>query len=414
MTATAAGAGFEESAVRRDAGAAASVMDRPVQLSRWDLDVLMARGGMAELWLARERGSEGRRVVVKRMLREHGDEPHLATMFREEARLGRLLQHGAIARLLDVGDDQGEPFLVLEHVEGTNLRAALATMRHWALDMPPAVAVHVAREVLRALSYAHAAVDEHGLPLGVVHRDVSPGNVLLSTGGEVKLCDFGVAKTGANRTAGRWLKGKARYMAPEQTRCEPVDGQADQFAVGAVLWEMLTGQPRFRAGSVEATFALVRAGGIPEEVPLGVPGEARLRRILERALAASAPERFPSAEAFAAELWGWLVDVGAPDPVPMLRDFVRRSLDPLGAALCERSSDPVKATVPRTPRPRPAASGEHGVGDQASLEADSTLAEPTATTSAVREPGRWPRRSVAFLVVLADAALAVLLAWSLS
>lgn len=390
----------------------ATLAGTPVQLARWDLEMRLARGGMAELWLARERESAGRRVVVKRMLPEFAAEPHLATMFREEARLGRLLQHGAIARLLDVGDDHGEPFLVLEHVEGTDLRAALATMRHWAQDMPAVVAVHIAREVLRALSYAHAAVDEHGLPLGVVHRDVSPANVLLSTGGEVKLCDFGVAKIDANRTSGRWLKGKFRYMAPEQTRGEPVDGRADQFAVGAVLWEMLTGQPRFRAASLDETFALVRAGGIPAEVALGVPGEARLRRILARALAPSAAARFPSAEAFAAELWGWLVDVGAPDPVPMLRDFVRRSLDPLGAPASAPVRRPREQAVTRCA----VAIGQRGAGDregdQPSPEVDSTLAEPPPT-SVVREPRGRHRRSVIALVALADAALAVLLAWSL-
>ncbi len=208
-------------------------------------------GGMAEVFLAKTIGVEGfaRPVAIKRVLPSYSADHTFAQMFINEARLSAGLRHANIVGTLDFDrDDEGRLFLVMELVEGKDLDNLVETG-----PLPWSVIIYVLGEVLRGLGAAHDAVNDQGRPLGIVHRDVSPHNVLLSWDGAVKVSDFGIAKafqaTGAQQSG--MIKGKASYMSPEQIKAEVLDGRSDIFAVGVMLHQMLTGRPLFRGNTVE-------------------------------------------------------------------------------------------------------------------------------------------------------------------
>ncbi len=196
---------------------------------------------MGTVYLAEDEAK--RRAVVKLLLEELVDQDATRAMFAHEARLGAQLEHPNIARIIDVGLDDGVPYIVMEYIEGPSLAQAQA-----AIGSPtPAVALRVVSEVAAALAYAHDARGHDGKPMGIVHRDVSPHNILLSTDGDVKLIDFGVARSvqQRHRTMTGVLKGKLTYMAPEQFKGE-VDRRSDLFTLGVVLYELLAGEKLFQ------------------------------------------------------------------------------------------------------------------------------------------------------------------------
>lgn len=298
-------------------------------VGRWELESRLSCGGMGELWLAREWALPNRRAVVKRILPEIAAQTRSVDMFRAEAWLSARLQHAAIVQVLESGEDEwGAPYIVLEHVEGTDLQVLMATQQTFDRKLDPVVAAHVAREVLVALDYVHALTDERGVQLGIVHRDISPANILLSTAGAVKLCDFGVAKVMANQTSGRFLKGKVRYMSPEQVTAGTVDARSDQFSVGAVLWEMLAGAPRFQGTTMRDTLDAVAAGGLPQGARIDAPDAPELLSILARALHPDPAARFPDAGTLARALDGWLARRSVVDPRALLRASVAWAADP--------------------------------------------------------------------------------------
>jgi serine/threonine-protein kinase len=222
------------------------------RIGKYELVRRLGGGGMAEVFLARTIGVEGfaRPVAIKRVLPSYSANPGFAKMFGNEARLSAGLRHANIVSTLDFDRDaDGSLFLVMELVEGKDLDGLLETG-----PLPWAVTIHVIVEVLRGLGAAHDAVDERGKPLGIVHRDVSPHNVLVSWDGAVKVSDFGIAKAFqvSSATHSGMLKGKASYMSPEQVNASPdLDGRSDLFAVGAMLHEMLTGERLFKGDSIE-------------------------------------------------------------------------------------------------------------------------------------------------------------------
>jgi hypothetical protein len=212
-------------------------------------------GGMAEIFLARQHGVEGfhRPVVLKRILSAFSADPQFRNMFIDEAHISMSLSHGNIVPVLDAGMAGERMFLALELVEGWDLgviiaRAQAAGPEH---PWPPSLALFVAAQICRGLAYAHAKLGPDGRPLGIVHRDVSPANILLSEQGEVKLTDFGIAKAERKRekTAAGVIKGKIGFMSPEQARGQTLDARADLFSVGAVLYLMLTGRKPFEGSS---------------------------------------------------------------------------------------------------------------------------------------------------------------------
>jgi serine/threonine protein kinase len=269
----------------------------------------IGRGGMAELFLARREGPAGFRklVALKRLLPHLADDPTFARMFIGEARLAASLVHPHVAQVLDVGELEGRSFLAMEYVHGQDLRAVLQragkALPERCIPLPCALAVIEA--VADALHHAHELRGAGGRPLELVHRDVSPSNVLLGYDGSIKLTDFGIAKANAEtqvNTATQSLKGKIAYMSPEQARGERVDRRSDVFSLGIVMFEVTTGYRLFSGPSEFAILNQVARGEIasPRDVLPEYP-EA-LEAIVMRALAPSLDDRYPTAQALAQDV----------------------------------------------------------------------------------------------------------------
>ena len=217
----------------------------------------LGSGGMADVYLARRGGAGGvvQRVALKRLRPEHADDPNFARMFLEEARIAARLVHPNIVTLLDVGEHGSELYLAMELVDGAPLSRMLGLLRRRGTPLDDAAAVEVALQIADALAYAHAMTAEDGRPLGLVHRDVSPHNVLVDKSGHVRLTDFGIARVSdgaAARTRTGVMKGKLSYMAPEQVQTSTYDQRIDIYALGVVLFEMLSNRLPY-SGSSEPT-----------------------------------------------------------------------------------------------------------------------------------------------------------------
>ena len=223
-------------------------------LGDYRLIATLGRGGMAEVFLAVRHGHGGftKLVVIKRLradLYMSPDGPHYRQLLLDEANLAARLHHPNIVQTHEVHDDAGAPYLVMEYLDGQPLTQVVTAALRAGLRVPVRLALHVVAEVLAGLEHAHALCDYDGAPLAVVHRDVSPHNVFWTYAGDVKLMDFGVARSalGASLTVAGTVKGKLGYMAPEQARGEALDHRADLFAAGIVLWELLAGRRFLRA-----------------------------------------------------------------------------------------------------------------------------------------------------------------------
>ncbi|HEY7370564.1 MAG TPA: serine/threonine-protein kinase [Polyangia bacterium] len=275
------------------------------RLGRYQIIGRLATGGMAEVYLALSGDLPGFRtlVVVKRIL------PHLASnaqfirMFLDEARLAALLDHPNIVRIIEVGHDGEDYFLVMELVQGKPLSAVLRKAARERRPPTPALTSYLISQAAHGLAYAHTLTDGDGRPLGVVHRDVSPQNVLLSFEGGVKMIDFGVARAFGRvaHTSPGGLKGKIDYMSPEQASAEEVDHRADVFALGVVLWEALTGRRLFRRETELATMRAIVDDPIPHPSEM-VSLPAELDAIVMRALRKRKDARFASASEMASAL----------------------------------------------------------------------------------------------------------------
>lgn len=257
---------------------------------------------MAEIYLARAETDFGaaRLCVVKEILPLFANNPQFADMLVFEAKLAARLSHANIVQVFDLGREQDRLYIAMEYVEGLDLNGLLRECTKQKVALPLEYALFIIIEILRGLDYAHRRMDDDGVPLGVVHRDVSPSNVLLSFEGEVKVCDFGIAHANdlvenLEGALGEAIVGKAGYMSPEQANGESVDARADVFAVGILLWELLAGKRMYRASEGRSLIEVARVGVPPELGPRGVVGEAALRAILDKALARDRDARFDTA-----------------------------------------------------------------------------------------------------------------------
>ena len=282
-------------------------VDLPVLGKFAGYDVLgrLALGGMAEILLTRHANTEGdhRFLVVKRILPHFEQDNDFVQMFLDEARIGMQLKHPNICQFHQFGADEGSHFIVMEWVNGVPLgRLIRKARKSGGVGLP--VAIRIGVDVARALHYAHIANDEHGEPFNIVHRDVSPHNVMIGYTGAVKLLDFGIAKADhrAHKTQAGVVKGKFAYMAPEQCTAGQTDHRLDIFALGVCLFEALTGRSLYRRQTEAATMRAVIMDPVPslkERLP-DVADE--LDQILQKALAKEAGDRFATAEEFANEL----------------------------------------------------------------------------------------------------------------
>jgi serine/threonine-protein kinase len=287
----------------------------PRVFGRYKLFDFIGRGGMAEIYLARAETALGaaRLCVLKQIVAEFAAHPQFAEMLTHEAKLAARLGHANIVQVFDLGREEGQLFIAMEYVEGLDLNALLRRCSQTKTPLPAEFALRIMCDVLTGLDYAHRAKDETSKPLGIVHRDVSPSNVLISLEGEVKLCDFGIAH--ANDVVEREtphvdeaIKGKAGYMSPEHARGEALDPRADVFAAGIVLWELLSGKRLYRADAGRPPLLeQARGAEIPPMPARGLPEEARLAAIVSRALAPKKDDRYPSAGAMLRDLEEYVV-----------------------------------------------------------------------------------------------------------
>jgi serine/threonine-protein kinase len=259
----------------------------------------LADGGMAEIFLATQHGAEGfeKHVVLKRILTQFSADPQFSNMFIDEAHISMSLQHSNIVQVLDLGVAAGRYFLVMELVDGWDLEKILQRAHGSGMVFPPALALYIVTVVCRALAYAHGK-SRGGKPLGIVHRDISPNNVLISEQGEVKLADFGIAKAGHKReqTAAGVIKGKVAYMSPEQATGAVIDKRSDIFSVGSLLYRMMTGALPFEAPSdLEQLLRVQKADVTPIEK--AKPGlSAAASAVIMKAMRLAPSERYQAAD----------------------------------------------------------------------------------------------------------------------
>jgi hypothetical protein len=368
---------------------------------------------MAEVFIGSTIGAEGfsRRVAIKRVLPGYSDHAGFARMFVAEAQISSQLVHPNIVSVLDFDRDaEARLFLVMELVDGKDLDALIATGM-----LPLAVVIFVIGEVLRGLGFAHDLPTGSGLR-GIVHRDVSPHNVLLSWEGAVKVSDFGIAKARAasEATASAFIKGKPAYMSPEQANGQRLDGRSDLFAAGIMLWEMLVGRRLFVAEDTRATLAAVLFGQIPRPriVRPDVPKD--LERVTMKLLERDLPARYTTAEQAIADLMS-------------CADAPRGGREALIGVLAERFPDsaPVRQSVARalalgaSPTPQPGALPPYP-HDTLITSAGGPIATPIATrpglgtmmsaTTVTLEAPRRPRLAQV-LVVLSAAIVSAVVAF---
>jgi serine/threonine-protein kinase len=255
---------------------------------------------MASVWIARLLGKHGfeKLVAIKTILARYARDPHFQQMFLDEARIASRIDHPNVAQILDLGDHQGVLFLAMEWIEGEALYKLARAVHETGVTFPPGVALRIVAEVCAGLHAAHELRDRAGRPLGIVHRDVSPHNILISDKGVAKIIDFGIAKA-CDRVAGDTetgsFKGKVKYMAPEQALSpRSTDRRADLWAVGAVLYFLVSGRTPYGSDNDIATLARLASGKPPLPLPAHVP--AAVRAVVQRALAWNANERFSTAD----------------------------------------------------------------------------------------------------------------------
>jgi len=270
-------------------------------LERW-----LAQGGMANIFLATYAGPLGfeREVVLKVILPEYAHHPGFISMFLDEARLAARLNHPNIVQVNDLGQTGDYFYIAMEYVNGPSLSRALGRARKEGRRLHPGLALFVVTEVLEGLMCAHQQRGRDGRPLGIVHRDVNPQNVLLSFNGHIKLADFGVAKANVNLhdSHAGVIKGKYSHMAPEQCLSKPVDERADLFAAGVVLHELLTGKPLFSRPTAYEMMKAVVEDPIPSPSQMNHHSPRELDGVVMKALARDPRHRFRNALAFVAAL----------------------------------------------------------------------------------------------------------------
>lgn len=274
-------------------------------LGNYDLIRKLATGGMGEVYLAKQRGpvAFSRDVVLKKLHPSFTSDLQFVKMFLNEAQLAANLNHPNIIHIYELFEDDGGYVIAMEYVRGGTVLSLLRAAAHDGKAIPYGPSLRVAIAVCDALHYAYTSVGDDGVPRRVIHRDVSPSNILVGYDGHIKLADFGVAKTlDTNVTHGNSIKGKYGYLSPEQIRCKPLDQRSDIFALGVVLWEMTVGTPLFqRENEVAMMYSVVEEPTPrPSERHPGFPPD--LEAVIMKALARERDDRYTTAQELATDL----------------------------------------------------------------------------------------------------------------
>ena len=327
------------------------------EFGQYVIEEHIATGGMADVYKARMMGMEGfqKTVAIKRILGNLTDSDEFVRMFIDEAKLAAQLNHNNIIHIYDLGKVDRSHYIAMEYIEGHDLRSILELCRQRDVKMPIEVALYVTNLLASALDYAHKKHDFEDRALGLVHRDVSPQNVLISFDGDIKLCDFGIAKAAskASQTRSGALKGKLQYMSPEQAWGKDIDHRSDIFSLGLVLFEMLTNEKVFSGTSELSVLEQVRDPIITAPSMKNADVDSEVDRIIFLALSAERDERYQSAEDLQRDLEkvmrkkGWSVDRS--NLVAFLESLDSgRQVQPVAD---DASVTPVQAAPPSEPPP---------------------------------------------------------------
>jgi serine/threonine-protein kinase len=290
----------------------------------------LASGGMAEVFVAESAGIEGfrKQVAIKRVLPQLSKKEQFIAMFLDEARLSAHLSHSNVVSVFDIGVGDGTYFIVMEYVDGADLKAVMEHSKKVNQTLPVEAAVYVATKICQGLSYAHELKTGDGKPLQIVHRDITPANVLITRYGEVKIVDFGLAKASSQLAESDQgvIKGKFGYLAPETVREEGVDRRVDVFAVGIILWELLAGKRLFLGETDFQTVRLIRDAVVPplSTINRAVPPE--LDGLIKRALARDPAARYQHARDLGRDLNRFLFRYGKAVDDDDVADLVRRAM----------------------------------------------------------------------------------------
>jgi serine/threonine protein kinase len=281
------------------------------RFANYEIESLLATGGMAEVWRANMQGVAGfeKRVVIKTMLTSLQHRRELVDMFVSEASLAARLSHPNIVDVFDFGELEGRYFIAMSYVPGLTLRSVHRQMMVRGERLPAAAALHIARDVCEALQHVHELEDGSG-PLGLIHRDLSPDNIIVSTSGTAKLIDFGAARATARTPPNQLFVGRFRYAAPERIRHEGEDCRSDVYSAGVVLYECLTGVRPFNGPDAEVLKAVAASRGCDPRAKLpSLP--ANIAEMVKKATAHDPRERFTSARQFGAAIARALLQIGA-------------------------------------------------------------------------------------------------------
>ncbi|MEM9188959.1 MAG: serine/threonine-protein kinase [Myxococcota bacterium] len=283
-------------------------------LGRYELFYELGRGGMATVFLARMRGAGGfqRWFAIKRVHENLAGDREFIDMFLDEARIAAAVQHPNVAQVFDLGEADGRYYIAMEYLHGEPLHRVVGRAGSDGKTLRPELVAHIGARAAEGLHHAHEATNERGEPLHLVHRDVSPHNVVITYGGQIKLTDFGVAKAGGRltQTTTGTVKGKLAYCSPEQLHGHPIDRRADVFAMGVVLWEVATGRRLFKGASDAETVKRIATGywNSPRAFVPGFPEE--LEQIIQKALAPKPEERYQTAAELARDLDRFVIRQG--------------------------------------------------------------------------------------------------------
>ena len=306
----------------------------------------LATGGMAEVFRAESAGIEGfkKKVAIKRVLPHLSQKRKFISMFLDEARLSAHLSHSNVVQVFDIGIGDDTYFIVMEYVDGADLKAIIETRRKKGMDFPLEAAVYIATKICEGLAYAHELSDSDGKPFNIVHRDMSPPNVLIRKYGEVKIADFGLAKASnqLEKSEPGVIKGKFSYLSPEAATGHDVDLRADIFAVGIILWEILAGRRLFSGESDFATVKLVQQAQVPSIAQINRKVPPSLERIINKSLARDTANRYQTSSDLARDLTAFLFHHGRPVSAWDIAQLVDETMEqkqrekPRGAAMIEQ------------------------------------------------------------------------------
>ncbi len=372
-------------------------------VGKYQLVRKLATGGMAEVFLARAEGPGGfsKKLVVKRILPHFLSDPHFAEMFLSEARLAAELNHPNVVQIFDFGQAEGQYYLAMEYIDGANLRVLNAAAIEQGHRIPFPIAARLASHAAEGLHFAHELKGEDGKPIGLVHRDISPDNILVSRNGAVKVVDFGIAKASAlpSMTRSGVIKGKMAYMPPEQLGRKAIDRRIDVFALGVVLHELTTGTWPFDASSEvsiiqaimnETPFIRVRTrnSDIPEA----------LDAIIARCLEKNRDLRYPTCKALQADLEKFIASTGAHIHPSDLADLVNTLVPPNTQPDVVLKMTPTTGDVPIDKTFR-----RQLTPDESEMMTDSSRDDPPAKPSGARpaKGSMMPIVAVAILGVVA-------------